>query len=88
MVGSRRVICANDTIIVVRWLFDDGVVLCPEWQLPMAGLSSVHRTREMTYLSSHNGGWRGACPACWCFAFILADSDFKKLNNRYQIIQI
>jgi len=63
MLGSRQVICANDTMLVARWLFDDGVVLRPEWQLPMAGLSSAHRTREITQFSSHN--------------FILADSNFK-----------
>jgi len=77
MLGLRRVICANDTILVARWLFDDGAVLHPEWQLPMAGLSSAHRTRKMTQLSSHNGRWSGSCLACWCFTFILADSDFK-----------
>ena len=63
MVGSQGVICANDTILVARWLFDDGVVLRPEWQLPMAGLSSAHHTREMTQLLLHNGEWSGSCSA-------------------------
>jgi len=46
MVGSRRVIYNNDTIPVAEWMIDDGVVLDPEWQLPMAWLPSVHIVPE------------------------------------------
>ena len=70
-------ICNNDTILVAEWMIDEGVVLDPEWQLPMAWLSSAHCTREITQFSLYNGGLSGSCLACWCCTFILADSYFK-----------